>query len=177
MINTQPVSYKRSFQQIVNKFPQKLAEFNPVEKAFPIAEVFGLGKGPVTSLQLLKAKAVIDHTEDFKGLYVLLKENEPFYVGISRKVVQRIQQHLKGGSHFSASLAYKIGLGLHDQDNEVAFSGKRADLDIKFIKKVQAELMQQRIAICPIDSDNELYLFEVYCAMELGTPYNDFRTH
>lgn len=177
MITTQPVSYEKSFQQIVNEFPQKLAEFNPVEKAFPVTEVFGPGKGRSTSLKLLQAKGIITKPDDFKGLYVLLKGNEPFYVGISRKVVQRIQQHVKGGSHFSASLAYKIGLTLHKRDNGIDFSGQRNDLDLAFIKEVQQELLQQRIAIYPIDCDNELYLFEVYCSMELGTPYNDFRTH
>lgn len=166
-----------SFQEIVRKFPQNLAEFNPVEKAFPVTEVFGPGKGPSTSLKLLQAKGIITKPNDFKGLYVLLKGNEPFYVGISRKVVQRIQQHVKGGSHNSASLAYKIGLDIYEEEKRIKYSGKRAGLTKDFLKGGQQRLLQQRIAIWPIDCDNELYLFEVFCSMELRTPYNDFRTH
>lgn len=177
MITTEPNTYKPTFAEITATFPKRLADFDPVKNAFPIAEVFGAGNGAATSLQLLQQKGVIEQPEDFKGLYVLVKDDFPFYVGISRKVVQRIQQHVKGGSHYSASLAYKIGLGLHREHHREDFTGKRADLSLDFIKEVQGELMQQRIAICPVEDDMALYLFEVYCAMELRTPYNEFRTH
>src|SRR5438046_2019519 len=43
---------------------------------------------------------------DFSGCYVLLREGKPFYVGISRTVVQRLRQHVTGKTHFDASLAY-----------------------------------------------------------------------
>lgn len=45
-------------------------------------------------------------SSDFSGCYVLLREGEPFYVGISRTVVQRLRQHVTGKTHFDASLAY-----------------------------------------------------------------------
>src|SRR5579871_2309797 len=45
-------------------------------------------------------------SSDFSGCYVLLREGKPFYVGISRTVVQRLRQHVTGKTHFDASLAY-----------------------------------------------------------------------
>jgi hypothetical protein len=45
-------------------------------------------------------------SSDFSGCYVLLQDGKPFYVGISRTVVQRLRQHVTGNTHFDASLAY-----------------------------------------------------------------------
>ena len=47
-------------------------------------------------------------SSDFSGCYVLLREGKPFYVGISRTVVQRLRQHVTGNTHFDASLAYQM---------------------------------------------------------------------
>jgi len=47
-------------------------------------------------------------SSDFSGCYVLLREEKPFYVGISRTVVQRLRQHVTGNTHFDASLAYQM---------------------------------------------------------------------
>jgi len=60
------------------------------------------GIGTSGLLHLLKLPA------DFPGCYVLLDGRRPVYVGISRSVIQRLQQHVKGRTHFSASLAYRI---------------------------------------------------------------------
>ena len=52
-------------------------------------------------------RAVLRHfgrTSDFSGCYVLVEKSIPFYVGISRKVVSRLTQHVKGKTHFDASL-------------------------------------------------------------------------
>jgi len=45
---------------------------------------------------------------DFRGCYVFLAGRCPFYVGISKKVIERIRQHLRGRSHFEATLAYRM---------------------------------------------------------------------
>src|ERR1039458_10296765 len=47
-------------------------------------------------------------SNDFTGCYVLLREGKPFYVGISRTVVQRLRQHVTVNTHFDASLAYQM---------------------------------------------------------------------
>jgi hypothetical protein len=37
-----------------------------------------------------------------------MKGATPIYTGISRKVIARLRQHMKGDTHNNASLAYKI---------------------------------------------------------------------
>ena len=38
--------------------------------------------------------------KDFSGWYVFLDGEKPIYVGISRSVIARIRQHLRGKTHF-----------------------------------------------------------------------------
>src|ERR1035441_1329654 len=52
--------------------------------------------------------ANLRRSADFSGCYVLLREGKPFYVGISRTVIQRLRQHVTGKNHFDASLAYQM---------------------------------------------------------------------
>ena len=68
-------------------------------------------------------KAILDRlarSEDFPGCYVMMRGRSPVYVGISRVVVHRLIQHVKGRTHYDASLAYRMacerrphGLGEH----------------------------------------------------------------
>lgn len=56
---------------------------------------------------------------DFSGCYVLAEPSRPVYVGISRKVLTRVRQHMLGKTHFDASLAYSIAkrnVRLKDKD-------------------------------------------------------------
>ena len=46
--------------------------------------------------------------DDFAGCYVLVDNGKPIYVGISKKVVDRLRQHVLGTTHHAASLAYRI---------------------------------------------------------------------
>ena len=67
--------------------------------------------GPMSSFckQGFGVKSILSglrRSSDFSGCYVLLREGKPFYVGISRTVVQRLRQHVTGNTHFDASLAY-----------------------------------------------------------------------
>ncbi len=40
---------------------------------------------------------------DFPGCYVLMQKGTPVYVGISRSVLRRLRQHVRGTTHFDAS--------------------------------------------------------------------------
>jgi|SRR5579871_83059 len=114
---------------------------------------------------------------DFSGCYVLLREGKPFYVGISRTVVQRLRQHVTGKTHFDASLAYLMAT------DKTGHEMKRADAmrDAAFreaFNEAQALLRACGVAFIEISNPLELYLFEAYCAMELDTcEWNTFRTH
>lgn len=114
---------------------------------------------------------------DFSGCYVLLHEESPFYVGISRVVIARLRQHGTGKTHFDASLAYRMACDKIEHD----FTRNEAMKDPEFRRafaEAQELLEGSSVAFVEIDNPLELYLFEPYCAMELDTnKWNSFRTH
>jgi predicted GIY-YIG superfamily endonuclease len=134
-------------------------------------ETFGnIGIGPKTILERM------GRTRDFSGCYVLLEKRKPIYIGISRSIIQRLIQHVKGKTHYDASLAYRMASikYSHNLEREAAMKNpdfrKEFELSKEYLKKLD-------VAFIEITNDVELYLFEVFCAMELNTPWNTFRTH
>src|ERR1019366_4684734 len=116
-------------------------------------------------------------SNDFTGCYVLLREGKPFYVGISRTVVQRLRQHVTGNTHFDASLAYLMATTKTGHDMKRSDAMQDAAFRIAF-EKARELLRDCSVAFIEIDNPLELYLFEAYCAMELDTcEWNTFRTH
>ncbi len=121
----------------------------------------------------------LDHIKrenDFAGCYVLLDRNQPIYVGISRTVAQRLLQHIKGRTHNDASLAYRIASDHYPHSLKRAVIMKHHAFKEEF-EKAKAYCKSLKVAFIEIQNDLELYLFEVYCAMELNTKWNTFRTH
>jgi len=47
-------------------------------------------------------------SRDPMGCYVFLENSRPVYVGISKRLPQRILEHVRGTDHFTATLAYQI---------------------------------------------------------------------
>lgn len=121
--------------------------------------------------------AQFDLNNDFTGCYVLIDGTDPIYVGISRTVLQRLRQHVRGTTHFDASLAYRIAAANqpHGMTRHAAMS------DGEFRQHFAAAQMYIRglnVAFIEIQNPVELYLFEVFCAMELDTSvWNTFETH
>ena len=130
-----------------------------------------VGVGPST------IAAALGHDADFAGCYVLARARAPFYVGISRKVIARVRQHMLGASHEQASLAYAIA------KKRMPKSGTRdsAMSDPRFRREfdtAQLSLRRATVAFVQIDNPLELHLFEPFAAMELDTrAWNTFRTH
>lgn len=114
---------------------------------------------------------------DFSGCYVLVDGNTPIYVGISRKVLTRLRQHVRGRSHFDASFAYAIA----QRHKPTTGSRSAAMATPKFLAafdEAQKHLRCLSVAFIAIDNPLELYVFEAYAAMSLGThEWNTFRTH
>jgi hypothetical protein len=114
---------------------------------------------------------------DFCGCYVLLEGDRAIYVGISRKVLTRLRQHVRGRTHFDASLAYRIA------QHRLPTSGRRADVmnDPGFrqaFEDAKRYLAGLQVAFIDIKNPLELYVFEAYAAMSLRThQWNTFRTH
>ena len=114
---------------------------------------------------------------DFSGCYVLLETGRPIYVGISRVVLQRLRQHVRGTTHFDASLAYLIAASR--QPHNQTRSGAMADATFRAgFREAQAYLRGLQVAFLEIANPLELYLFEAFAAMELDTcEWNTFETH
>ena len=108
---------------------------------------------------------------------MLVEKGDPFYVGISRKVASRLSQHVKGKTHFDASLAYAMACRCCEHSMRRA----QAMADEKFLAAFEQERARIRamdVAVVSIENPVELYLFEVYAALELRTAlHNTFRTH
>jgi hypothetical protein len=174
-----------TFEQLVAEFEKKLLNFNPIENCFDIESYFGKGIGKVWATHKLLSDEKINkkwfnnsEINDFKGIYVFINNATPFYVGISRCVINRIFQHLRGNNHYTSTLAFNIGKIKYEINNNKKYPGKRKDFDFaKEVEPIKAFLMKQKIAFLPIENDEELYLFEIYMAMKLKTKFNNFKTH
>ena len=178
MINCTPKEYDLSFIEIVNGFDKLYKKFDPVKNRFKISHYFEYGKGVKYAAKNLHLDGYIKRPLDFQGLYIIFKGKIPFYVGISRQVLTRLNQHVKGESHYTSTLAYWLGRGYCETIEGREYSGRRDDLDFKkYVVPAKKELLNQNGAVIPISNSEELYLFEVYCAMQLGTHYNKFETH
>ena len=172
----------REFKEITESFPVMLATLTNKSRVISIYDNFGkAGVGKVTSRNSLKPLIPqLEHDEDFKGIYLFWLNNEPFYTGISRGVIKRIHQHTKGSNHFSSSLSYTRGKEFHNEIEGIEHTGTRKELDFdRFsgpFKKILREECQA--SMLPIKGSTELYLFEVYVAVQLKLSYyNRFKTH
>lgn len=161
---------------MVQQFPDILHELRQQQ---PMAwrDYFGPGKGRASTKKMLlaegKAHWFKDDAADFRGLYVWYHEEHPFYVGISNNVLQRVGQHAKAKDHYSASMAYKIARDLWPTETKT----RRADYDQENIAVVREWLKDQHLRMMPINDADQLALFEIYCALELGCALNVFEPH
>lgn len=183
--------YDSSFQDLVSKFDEKLEAFNFLNNSVTIEDYFYFGAGDKSIIKKLindnKVKVewcreyyTKDNNKkfDFKGIYFFLLNDKPFYIGISKGVIGRICQHIKGKNHNTSSLAYKLGLLRFEYLNKRKHIGTRKELNFENeVEPVKKFLQKQRIAWIPIENDEELYLFEIYCSMKYKTILNDFKTH
>ena len=89
-----------SFAQLAaDVLPRYMAELrrrmaNPI----PMSQFATKGVGLATLLREYRLGS------DFKGCYVLIDGDRPIYVGISQTVFQRLRQHVRGTTHFDATL-------------------------------------------------------------------------
>jgi hypothetical protein len=116
------------------------------------------------------------------GVYVLYEEDRPIYVGRSNRLGNRLREHSRPSStHNSAPFAFNLakeqasrrGVDTSQPREQLA---KDPDFKALFIQAKKL-VSQMRIRTVQIDNPVMQTLFEVYAALELKTPYNDFNTH
>lgn len=114
---------------------------------------------------------------DFSGCYVLLENRKPIYVGISRSVLQRLRQHVRGSTHFDASLAYRIAAKRAPHKDTRSIAMENEDFKMEF-NRAKEYLRSLNVAYVQITNPLVLYVFEPYCAMYFNTSeWNTFETH
>ena len=172
---------KRSFKEVTKSFESSFNKLIDPKNRLTVADYFGDGIGLKSCQDKLKEKIKLrDKDDDFRGLYIFFIDDEPIYTGISNVVLKRIQQHVKGTSHFTSSLCYKMGADHHKELNGVAHKGGRKGLPFKTYSEPFKKILKEKseVSILPIESPIELYLFECYVAIEANTHYyNRFETH
>jgi hypothetical protein len=164
---------KHTFAGLASKvLPKYMTELRRrIAKATPMSEFAIEGVGISTLLRQFK------RSRDFEGCYVLIEGDRPIYVGISRGVFQRLRQHVRGTTHFDASLAYRIAAS--HRPHNMTRSNAMADGDFQtHFENAQKYLRGLNVAFIEIENPLELCLFEAYCAMALDTSkWNTFETH
>lgn len=174
-----------------SSFKKKLESLLRKENRVEIRELFGTnwkhphGRDKIfrelnPNLTNKEFKAIRAKKKVVKGLYIWFNTGKPFYVGISGNIAKRLHQHINNQSHYSASMAYKIAYLVFGFifDDGVEDDGKetRAKFSKNKIKEIQKWLKKQEVSYIPIEDNDELALFEIYCSLELKIRLNSFET-
>lgn len=169
----------RSFDELANKVLPGYMEAlrTSMVNPLPLAALTRPGVGLATALRQLE----LEH--DFRGCYVLIDSGRAVYVGISKHVIERLIEHVRGGDHYSATLAYRIAK--HERVLPPKTTAATAMQDAEFkahFLATQKRIIGWHAAFVEIENPLELYLFEPYCAVKLDTGFeaggwNTFETH
>ncbi len=165
-----------NFEKLVQiALPRKMKALRQSIRKPLVLKSFSIeGKGVAAILKEL------NEPKDFSGCYVLVKSRKPFYVGISRKVITRLRQHIQGNTHFAASLAYRMAkdASQHRHKNRTRSQAMGHRGFNKDFRNAKEKLKSAAVAYVKIDNAEERYLFEIYAAIKLKTlKWNTFETH
>lgn len=166
----------KNYQYLVEtEFPRYMRKLEEPSKV-PLKQFGNKGWG-VT--RLIKE---LDLQSDFKGCYVMFEKTEPVYVGISKCVISRLIQHVRGNTHFAATLAYRIAnKGFEKEFPDNKLSREEAMKNPSFIDlftSAKERIKGMDVIFVEIKNPLELYIFEPYCAMKFNTDeWNTFETH
>ena len=117
-----------------------------------------------------------------QGVYLFSENGAPFYVGRSNNIGQRRRQHTLPSSQTNqAALAMLIAreetkraVDYH-KGARVRLLADRMFMDVFGRAKERVQKMEFR-AVAESDQTRQA-LLEIYCAITLKTPHNDFGTH
>ncbi len=92
---------------------------------------------------------------------MLLDQNQPVYVGISKHIITRLREHVRGTDHLSATLVYRIAASNHPHGMTAAQAMKDSEFQSRF-EEARQYLLSLYVSFVEIDNPLELYLFEPY---------------
>lgn len=165
--------YQHTFKHLVSSdLPCYMASLEQaIKNPIPMRDfaIDGIGVSALCSRFALES--------DFPGCYLLLEAGNPIYVGISKGVLQRLRQHVRGTTHFDASLAYRIAALRMPHEYTRSKAMELEEFKVHF-DAAKAYLRSLHVAYVKIINPLALYIFEPYCAMRFDTSvWNTFETH
>jgi len=119
-----------------------------------------------------------------RGIYVFFENGKPLYVGRTDRMEERVKEHGKRSSrHNSATFAFilakkkakKIPLDIDLKQKRGVLERDPAFRPIYDEMKERVSKMQ--IKVVKIQNPLEQTFFEVYAALELKTPHNEWKNH
>jgi len=149
---------ERNFSDIVKQFPQLMVKLNDSDFVQR------------------------DTLKNEKGVYVFYENKKPVYVGRTRNLKRRLQEHEKQYStHYSATLALKMAkIDAKNLGINLQLSSKDLVKNSQFLQlfnDAKDRISNMKIKTIQITDPVEQTLFEVYAALELKTSYNEWETH
>jgi predicted GIY-YIG superfamily endonuclease len=118
------------------------------------------------------------------GVYLFSEGDDPLYVGRSNRLRKRYFLHTRPGSqHNQASFAFRIAAKILELPPATYMkAGGRKEIAVteSFIREfsaAKARIRQMNYRYVEETDQTRQALLEIYVAVALGTPYNDFNTH
>jgi len=120
-----------------------------------------------------------------QGIYVFYEDGQPMYVGRSGRkgrIKKRILEHSRPSSgHNTATFAFLLAKE-KAENTKIDLNKSRDDLqedaDFKpLYTKAKERVSKMQVRVMEIPDSITQTLFEVYAALELKTPYNEWGTH
>lgn len=118
------------------------------------------------------------------GIYLFSENERHLYVGRSNRIRQRLQEHCRpSATHNSAPFAFRLArrsTGRTAATYKSDGSRKELEEDPQFKEAfAQAKQRVRRMDVRYVEERNPLKqaLLEIYAAVALDTPHNDFDTH
>ena len=119
-----------------------------------------------------------------RGIYLFSENSKHLYVGRSNNIRSRIQNHCRlSASHHQATFAFRIARGeTNFKKATYKTKGSRKDIEEDPIFKpafssAKESLRNMELRFIGVDDPILQALFEIYAAVTLNTPFNDFENH
>ena len=119
-----------------------------------------------------------------RGIYLFSEGTAHLYVGRTNNIRRRLQGHCRrSGSHLTATFAFRVArqdTGMLRPTYRVEGARQQLAKDPVFaaaFEKAKARLQAMDIRFVEEVDPVRQALLEIYAAVELGTPFNDFDNH
>ena len=118
-----------------------------------------------------------------RAIYVFYENDDPLYVGRSNRLRLRLQEHGRPSSERNtATFAFLLAAeevgkrGLIFQSMQKT-AWKNVPEFRELFRRAKDRVSKMKVRVVEVTDPVDQTVFEVYAALALGTPYNDFETH